>query len=631
MSAIVGIMQRQGSIENLSDDLQRALASLTIYGPDGSGIWLGDRMVLGHQQMVITQEDNLERLPSYDRSSRLAITADVRLDNREDLGAIFGLSSAELVCTTDSALILLAYQKWGKACPFHLFGDFAFAIWNAAEHTLFCARDHIGAKPFYYGLTPQRFIFASDINGVLAVPSVSHQFNEGYIATHLQTLHFTHNELTFYENIRKLPPAHSLTLRDNTHHLERYWDPEQLPDIHLSSEAAYVEAFFDIYHRAVEARLRTEHPVGMHVSGGLDSSSIVVLASRILRQQGKPLNGFCWEPPPHTECSAKDERLLIKAICEQEGVSIEYQDLTPEHCLSMLRRNITREPTLDTLLQEERVQEQAAKHLIRVMLSGWGGDELITFNGAGHYVELFRKRQWRALSRDIRAPGGKVWKRFVRFVLYPLTPMWWQRCMDRLCPTLVSNPSPKMESFIHPTLALRMKQQVKLLTPKPLALVGGRHTQLQLLQLGHLTQRLENWAANSARYQMVYHYPLLDRRIVEFALGLPSEFFLKGKWDRWFARQAMTDLLPTAVVWNRDKSDPVRTERFRAVRQEALVSLGKQIREGFTLPSRAVYLDTERLLGRLTSERAIEVDEARSLWWAMQFLGSLREVGTTQG
>jgi asparagine synthase (glutamine-hydrolysing) len=144
--------------------------------------------------MVITQKGNLERLPSYDGTSRLAITADVRLDNREDLSTTFGLSSAELTHTTDSTLILMAYQKWGDACPRHLLGDFAFAIWNAAEHTLFCARDHIGAKPFYYCLTPQRFIFASDINGVLAVPSLSHQLNEMYIATHLQTLHFQHIE-----------------------------------------------------------------------------------------------------------------------------------------------------------------------------------------------------------------------------------------------------------------------------------------------------------------------------------------------------------------------------------------------------------------------------------------------------
>ena len=117
MSAIVGIMQRQGSTENLSHDLQRALASMAAYGPEGSRYWVGDRTALGHQQMVITHEDNLERLPSYDGTSRLAITADVRLDNREDLSAAFGLSSSELTHITDSALILMAYQKWGDACP----------------------------------------------------------------------------------------------------------------------------------------------------------------------------------------------------------------------------------------------------------------------------------------------------------------------------------------------------------------------------------------------------------------------------------------------------------------------------------------------------------------------------------
>ena len=627
MSAIVGIMQLQGSKEHLRRDLQYGLAALTNYGPEGKQYWVEGCMALGHQNMVITPEDNLECLPTYDRTTHLAITADVRLDNREDLGTAFDISPSELTHTPDSTLILLAYQKWGKACPLHLLGDFAFAIWNNAEHTLFCARDHIGTKPFYYSLTSERFVFASDINGVLAIPSVSQKLNEPYIAAHIQTLHFMHKELTFFENIHKLPPAHSLTLWDDNHHLERYWAPEQLSDNNLSSETEYIEAFLDIYQRAVAARLRTVHPVGMHVSGGLDSSSIVVLASRILRQQGKPLYSFSWAPPPEDESSTNDEHVPIKAICEQEGLSFEYQDLSVDHCISLLGRNVTREPTIDTLLSEERVQEQAVKHQIRVMLSGWGGDELITFNGLGYYMQLFRQRQWPALAREIRAPGGNVLRRLLRNVVVPLAPDWCQTAMDQFFPGLLLFPSPnKMESYIHPAFASRMRQQVKSLAPKPLSIVGVRQTQLQLFNLGHLTQRIEHWAANAARYQMVYHYPLLDRRIIEFALRLPSRFFRKGKWDRWFARQAMSNFLPASVAWNRDKTDPARVRQFRNLQQEALISLGYQLAAGANLPAHAEYLNSSRLQNRLTSGRIIESNEARSLWWALQFLGASQNV-----
>jgi asparagine synthase (glutamine-hydrolysing) len=152
-------------------------------------------------------------------------------------------------------------------------------------------------------------------------------------------------------------------------------------------------------------------------------------------------------------------------------------------------------------------------------------------------------------------------------------------------------------------------------------MVGVRHTQLQLLHLGHLTQRTEDWAANAARYQIVYRYPLLDRRLVEFALGLPPEHFLHRGQSRCFARQALAGLLPPAVVWNHDKTDPVRSQRLQEVIPKALVALGQRMLASPTLPARAQYLDTPRLLQRLTSGVPIDLIEVGSLWHAVQFLG----------
>jgi asparagine synthase (glutamine-hydrolysing) len=439
------------------------------------------------------------------------------------------------------------------------------------------------------------------------------------VAAHLRERAFPHHELTFFDAIRKLPPAYTLTLRDTGCRLERYWHPDRLPYIRLSSETAYVEAFVDIYTKAVETRLRSIHPVGTHVSGGLDSSSIAVLAARSLKRQGKSLQGFCWEPSPHGDVEAPDERALIQAVCAQEHVPIHYLSLTEADCMTILQRDVTREPTLDTLMYEEQVQRQAASHQIRVLLSGWGGDEFLTYDGQGYHAQLILQGRWRTFYRELQAMGYNPRKLLLTEVVMSLAPIWGQNMVVYFKPHWA--PRSPFQSYIDPVFAQRIRRQAKTLAHGPLRAVGVRRTQLWLLNLGHLTQRIEDWAANAARYRIVYRYPLLDRRVVEFALGLPPESFFHNGKSRWFARRALEKLLPAAVVWNNDKTDPVRSKQLAEVSPKVLAALGHQLAARATLPARAAYLDTPCLLERLTSGAPIKFVEVPSLWRAVQFLG----------
>ena len=170
MSAINGVFERRRS--HVSDRaLTGSLATLADYGWDGSDRWIGGEVGLGFQRTALVPEDRGEKLPWHDASTGLAVTADVRLDNRKDVLTALALPASTTL--PDSRLIVGAWQKWGRDCPRYLVGDFAVAIWDAGQQTLFCARDHIGASPFYYSLTAERLVFASDIRGVLAVPDVS--------------------------------------------------------------------------------------------------------------------------------------------------------------------------------------------------------------------------------------------------------------------------------------------------------------------------------------------------------------------------------------------------------------------------------------------------------------------------
>ncbi|MEO0970581.1 MAG: asparagine synthetase B, partial [Cyanobacteria bacterium J06639_18] len=186
MSGIAGIKYLDNSLLHRAD-LVLMLDTLAHRGPDGADIWVDGNIGLGHRMLWTTPESLIEKQPLVDRVRNLAIAADARIDNREELISQLSLDNSPsdrplnqninqnnscLKTVTDSQLILEAYKKWGEDCLEYLVGDFAFAIWDGCKQTLFCARDHFGVKPFYYYQSDQVFIFASEIKALLCLPQV---------------------------------------------------------------------------------------------------------------------------------------------------------------------------------------------------------------------------------------------------------------------------------------------------------------------------------------------------------------------------------------------------------------------------------------------------------------------------
>ena len=226
---------------------------------------------------------------------------------------------------SDGELILRAWRRWGPDCPNHLLGDYAFALWDARRRRLFCARDHIGARPFYYARAGERFVFASAVPAVLAAPGVSDRLDDDFVAAHLTHIALDTTTHTFFAAVRKLPPGHALTVTgDGRLRTERYWRPEDVPRTRPASDDACAQECLDLCARAVRDRLRGSGPVGAHLSGGLDSSGVAALAARELRRQGRaaPL-AFTWLPdlgggapkPEH-----EPEYALVDAVAGKEGL-----------------------------------------------------------------------------------------------------------------------------------------------------------------------------------------------------------------------------------------------------------------------------------------------------------------------
>ena len=593
MHTICGLLLREA---DAAHGLHAMLAALAPYGVD-AGEWAEGSVGIGARTARM-EGDGTGPALCFDRDAGLAVAADARLDDRDALCAALGVRQSERAGLADGALILRAYRRWGEACPHHLLGDYAFAVWNASTRTLFCARDHIGAKPLYYAETVQGFVFASAVEGVLAAPGVSDALDETTVATSLTSMFPFTTTHTFFLAVRKLPPGHTLTVKTHTVRLQRHWRPEEVPSARPASDEAYAEEFLDLYTRSVQDRLRSPGPIGTHLSGGLDSSSIAVLAARELRRQGRPLPlAFSWLPglgdaPP--DSAHAREYALIDAVCAQEGLSVFHRTLSATDIAAILRRDGVY-PGIHAHANEEVVQRCAEEQGIRVLLSGWGGDEGASFNGRGYFEQLLLSGRWWRLAVEGRAAGMGP-RRFLFGIVLPLVHPGLALDLRRLWH---GKEHRSRRGFIAPSF----KQRVKPRPARRPRSLDVRRSQVWLLQAAHLSARIEGWAASGARRSIEYRYPLLDRRVLDFTLSLPPEQFRRGRQRRWLMRHALRSVLPPEVCWYPSKQDPARYEPVFDAFVQAVPAIRESLAARATPPPRSCYVDMPRLSASLDANR----------------------------
>ncbi len=604
MSAICGIL---GCRPGADSDVGAMLDALADYGA-GRAEWSDGPVSLGRRCRLDAGGSALPEQPASAqqpgaiqlhrcREAGLTLAADARLDDREALRGALSCREADVA---DGELILRAYRRWGRDCPSHLLGDYAFALWDARRHTLFCARDHIGAKPFYYARTGERFVFASAVPAVLAAPGVSGQLDEAFVAAHLTRIASSSTTRTFFAAVRKLPPGHALTAtREGRLRVERHWRPENAPRARPTSDDACAEECLDLCTKAVRDRLRGAGPVATHLSGGLDSSGVSALAARELRRQGQaPPLAFTWLPAlggrtPKAEHAP--EYALVDAVGQQEELRTLYCAPSSDDMLAVLRRDGALPDMAQAHLNEEAVQRRAEEMGVRVLLSGWGGDEGVSFNGFRGYPEqLLITGRWLRLLAHARSRRDRPLKYLARIALLLAHPH-----LHRAVSRWRRGKEPDRRRWL---IAPAFRREVKPLRLGTFREVGARRTQLRLLRDGHLSKRMEGWAASGARRGIEYRYPLLDRRLLEFVLGLPPEQFRHDKRGRWLMHRAFDPVLPE-VCWNQVKTDPARVEALIDAFAEALPTVRREIAARAAPPPRARYVDMSRLLERLDADR----------------------------
>jgi len=516
----------------LLDSLTHALA---FRGPDAREVWAAGPVGFGHAMLRTTGESLGERQPA-NLDGRYWIIADARIDCRTELES--KLSSAGGRCrrgAPDSELILHSYAAWGEKCVEHLRGDFAFAIWDARERTLFCARDHFGLKPFYYSDLGDSFFFSNTLSCLRLVPEISEELNDVAIADFL--LFGTNYDLgtTAFLDIRRLPPAHFLSVSPGHLRLERYWAPPIDGRIRYRHGDEYVEHFQVLLQAAVADRLRTSR-AGILLSGGLDSSTVAATAREHSATPGAAVDLRAY--------TVTYEKLLPDRDGEHARTVAEFLHI-PIRCLPMDELPLfdrwddpevtwpepVEDPFLVGLLDHMKVISQDC----RVVLSGEGIDNLMVFEMRPYVRHLLQKREWRRLATDslqyLRARPS-VWPGIKRRVRAALR----NEPRGRMFPSWIGREFAKELK-----LEERWKECTALRASPPHPVVPSAHASMLLPQWCQLFE-LEN--AGVTRYPVEVRYPFLDLRIVNYVLALPP---FPWTFEKTLVRQAMLGHLPEKI------------------------------------------------------------------------------------
>jgi asparagine synthase (glutamine-hydrolysing) len=561
MSGIFGLFNTNS--EPIAEgDLARMAAPLERRGPEGTGIWYDALAGLGHTLLATTPEAVHERLPLRDHASGCVITADVRLDNRPELLSALGIRD-RTADIGDAEIVLRAYLAWGESCLQRLLGDFAFAIWDPRRRALFCARDHFGLRPFYYHHTLRRFFaFASEPRAILTLPQTPYRINEGRIADFLvNELEGIDKTSTFFEEVYRLPPAHSLTVTPNGLTKRRYWTLEPGPELRLPSDEAYAEAFLEVFTGAVRCRLRSAGPVGSMLSGGMDSGSVVAVARGLLAEQGRgPLLTFSAVGPDPETCV---ETRAIHAAMTMDGIAphaisfTELDALMPE--LEELTWNLE-EPFDNHMTLPRAVYLMARRAGVKVVLDGVGGDIVLA---EGTYLArlLRRGRWWKAWREAVlqnRFWGGN----------YPAWQGLYHSARTAFVPNSVRRLAAKYrarrrveqrvrESLIHPGFAESVQLSERLATldsqGSPGFLCDYARERAEGVLHPYQTVGRERYDRVASALALEPRDPFRDRRVVDLCLRLPGAQKLDGGWPKAVLRRATTHRLPDAVRWRQGK------------------------------------------------------------------------------
>ena len=534
MSGFAGIVHLDSSRVD-PELLQRLVDFQKFRGPDAQNVWFNGEVGLGHTLFKVSPEPAKEQQP-FSLDGETWIVADCRVDARPTLIAKLEANGHKDVSgVADAELILRAYSTWGNDCVKHLLGDFAFAVWDGPHRRLFCARDQMGVKPFYYAHVDSLLIFSNTLDCVRQHPAVSDDLNDLAIADFLLFDMIQEPGATSFKDIQRLQPAHTLTVEAENILIRRYWTLPVSDPIHYARDSDCVEHFQELMDTAVADRLRTS-AAGVMMSGGLDSATVAASAQRILSRDAS-LPGLCAYTEVFDSLIPHEERHYAGLVAEALKIPIEFQISDDFGLWKYLNHPAIQfpEPVHSPWSDWGFHQLHHIAKTRRVALSGYGGDPALCCLLSVHFLQSLKKMHLRGFVRDamryLAAEG-----RFSRLYLRKRWSRWFSSKGDR----------PHYPEWLDPDLEARLNLRNRWQSSNQAApsKKGVRPVAYDAMVNPLWSGLFERYNAGVTRVPVEVSHPFFDLRLVHFLLGLPA---LPWCSDKELLRTAARGILPDAV------------------------------------------------------------------------------------
>jgi asparagine synthase (glutamine-hydrolysing) len=553
MSGIAGAFQLDNG--PVDPALIRAMTEAIVHrGPDAGGCWIQACIGMGQRSRWSTTESRHERHPFVDEAHQLCLVLDGRVDNRDELSSDLRSAGYAPRDETDAELVLRAYQAWAEDAPRRIHGDFAFAVWDGNSRSIFCARDIIGLRPLHYALTTTRFLFGSELQQIFRDAEFSMRLNEGMVAELLAWSVNSPDE-TLYTAIRRLPPAHWMRVgQGGTLRIERYWSVDFAKRIRHSRVADYAAQLRELLSASVQCRLRGPGPIGADLSGGMDSSTVSVLAHKAL----SPVGGLHAYSTSYADMPC-DESAYVKAIAEHVCLPVTllpYREAR-EADFRMEAARFLEAPGMPLLAPHVAALASIDPDCrARVMLSGLGGDEWFT-GEPDCLADAPLHGRFATLAAQLRDIADWQEISTVRALERHLFRPWARRAGERL--GWLRSYRKRRASMTW--LSADWMQKVDLLDRIIPPSIPGRGASCGQLSKHlwttspHLVHEHETTERIYGAAGIEYRYPLMDRRLIEFSFAIPQELHWGGGMPKRLLREAMRDLLPHDILARRTKSE----------------------------------------------------------------------------
>lgn len=530
--------------------LKRMCRTLRHRGPDDEGYYQDQQANLAMRRLsIIDLETGHQPMTNEDQTVWLVFNGEIYnfREIRADLkrrGHLFSTQS-------DTEVIIHAYEEYGEKCVEYFNGMFAFAIWDLARQRLFLARDRLGIKPLHYWATRDGIVFGSELKAVLADPSVPQEIDFSALDLYL-TLEYIPVPLTIFKDIQKLPPGHWLTFSEDGLKVEQYWD---VPVLEIPTDSRdYVDQLLALIDDAVRLRLVSDVPLGAFLSGGIDSSTVVASMSHAM---STPVQTFSIGFDDATYNELPFARLVARTF------ETEHEESLLEPNIAELAEELVAhldEPFGDFSIFPTYLVSKVARRSVKVVLSGDGGDEI--FGGYETYVAQQLDQIYRLLPRSIRqktlpailnrvpprpAKKGMVnkAKRFVEGASLPAALMHTRWMMFMTAKDKASLYKSELRTTLNgqgvDTLLANYFQRAVGLDP----IAQQQYVDVKTYLVDDILTKVDRM---SMAVSLETRVPLLDHRIVEFALNLPPQLKLHRGQTKVILRQAAAKRLPPQVL-----------------------------------------------------------------------------------